>query len=202
MTNEPRWSAEELRNELNCYEDELRDAGKARNTINTYVQHPERFINWLEGRYRPTKADPKWKPGSPAVDNDRSTLVKGRGFGRFGRGTEARDRPTESVPNPRSGLPASRDDRGISVGGGTSRGSSRYDPLRKYLAERSDPVIRLSFAEIERIIGVPLPASARRHRPWWANEKSGSHVHARSWLDAGRRTANVDLNAATADFVA
>jgi hypothetical protein len=82
-----------------------------------------------------------------------------------------------------------------------SGGTSRYDPLKRYLAERTDPVIHLSFGEIERIIGGPLPASARRHRPWWANERSGSHVHASAWMAAGRRTTNVDLNAAVVDFI-
>ena len=79
-------------------------------------------------------------------------------------------------------------------------GRSRYDGLWNYLSPRSEPVVRLSFAQIERIIGGALPASARRYRPWWANEESGTHVHARSWLDSGRRTANVDLNAETVDF--
>jgi len=160
MTSEARWSARDLRSELNRYEEELRAAGKARNTISTYVQHPERFINWLEGRYRPTQADPNWKIG----------------------------------------LTASGDDRGAFGEERMSGGSSRYDPLRRYLAGRSEPVVHLSFAEIERIIGGPLPASARRHRPWWANERSGSHVHASAWMGAGRRTANVDLNAGTVDF--
>jgi hypothetical protein len=155
VTGEPRWSARELRSELNRYEEELRAAGKTRNTINTYVQHPERFINWLEGRYRPTQVGPNWKPG---------------------------------------------DDRGAFGEERRSEGSSRYDPLRKYLAGRSEPVVHLSFAEIERIIGGPLPASARRHRPWWANERSGSHVHASAWMRADRRTANVDLNVGTVDF--
>jgi hypothetical protein len=161
MANEPRWSAPELRAELDRYEAELRAAGKARNTINTYVQHPERFINWLEGRYRPTQVDPNWNPGSPTGQPGGGTADEGR----------------------------------------MSGGPSRYDPLRKYLAERTEPVIRLSFAEIERIIGGQLPASARRHRPWWANERSGSHVHASAWMGAGRRTANVDLNAGSVDFV-
>lgn len=161
MTNEPRWSSQELRSELNRYEAELRAAGKARNTINTYVQHPERFINWLAGRYRPTQAGPNSKLDLIAPDHDR---------GAFG------------------------DER-------MSGGSSRYDPLRRYLAGRSEPVVHLSFAEIERIIGGPLPASARRHRPWWANERSGSHVHASAWMGAGRRTANVHLNVGTVDFV-
>lgn len=161
MVNEPRWSARELRGELNRYEEQLRSAGKTRNTINTYVQHPERFINWLEGRYRPTQADANWNPG-PLV-------------GGYDRGTPDEDR-----------MPGR---------------TSRYDPLKRYLAAHADPVIHLTFGEIERIIGGALPASARRHRPWWANERSGSHVHASAWMGVGRRTTNVDLNAATVDFV-
>ena len=61
-------------------------------------------------------------------------------------------------------------------------------------------VVHLSFREIEALLGVALPASARRYRPWWANEEAGTHVHARAWLDAGRRTTNVDLAAGTVDF--
>ena len=161
MTYEPRWSAGQLRSELNRYEAMLRVAGKTRNTINTYVQHPERFINWLEGRYRPAPADHNWE-----VD-----------------------------------LTASGDSPGPAAGDKSVSGrSSRYDPLRRYLAEHSEPVIHLSFADVERIIGGPLPASARRHRPWWANERSGSHVHASAWMEIDRRTANVDLNAGTVDF--
>lgn len=98
-------------------------------------------------------------------------------------------------------MTASGDDRGADRGDRMSGGSSRYDPLGKYLTGRSEPVVHLSFAEIERIIGGPFPASARRYRPWWANEWSGSHVHASAWMGAGRRTANVDLNAGIVDFV-
>jgi hypothetical protein len=146
MCMSQHWTERELRDALDRYEIELRDAGKARNTITTYVQHPERFINWLVGGYRP----------SPAVPASGSRLSRGR--------------------------------------------MSRYDPLRQYLAERTEPVVRLTFGEIERILGVDLPKSARQYRPWWANEEAGTHVHARAWLDAGRRTANVDLNAGTAEF--
>lgn len=46
------WSEEDLRGALDEYEVQLRAAGKARNTITTYVQHPERFINWLVGQYK------------------------------------------------------------------------------------------------------------------------------------------------------
>jgi len=139
------WTEQELREALDRYEIELRVAGKARNTITTYVQHPERFINWLVGGYRPAPAAPS---------------------------------------------------NGLRPPGRTSR----YDPLRQYLVERTEPVVRLTFAAIERILGAELPKSARQYRPWWANEEAGTHVHARAWLDAGRRTASVDLNAGTVEF--
>jgi hypothetical protein len=82
-----------------------------------------------------------------------------------------------------------------------SSGRSVYDPLYKYLMERSEPVVRMTFAEIERVLGRPLPASARKHQAWWANEETGTHSHARSWLGAGRRTGELDLNAAVVEFV-
>jgi hypothetical protein len=148
MTTPPCWTESELRASLDVYEDELRAAGKARNTVITYVQHPERFINWLVGRYSPRTS----VPAGP-----------------------------EEIGSPRA---------------------SKYDPLRTYLTSRHEPVVSLTFAQIERILGLPLPASARNYRPWWANEAAGSHVHARSWLEAGRRTTAVDLNAESVDFAA
>jgi len=78
---------------------------------------------------------------------------------------------------------------------------AKYDPLFDYLSRATEPRLRLSFAEIERIIGDSLPASARRHQAWWANERVGTHVHARSWLDAGYETQHLDLNSATIEFV-
>ena len=138
--SEPAWTEQELRSALDQYEDELRKAGKARNTVTTYVQHPERFINWLVGDYKPVSTS-------------------------------------------------------------SQRAGSRYDVLRKHLTERSEPVIRMSFQDIEDVLGTSLPPSARKYRPWWANESDGTHVHARAWLDAGRRTTRVDLDGETVTFV-
>jgi hypothetical protein len=78
---------------------------------------------------------------------------------------------------------------------------AKYDPLREYLAARTEPFLMLSFSEIERILGEELPASARRHQAWWANETDGNHAEARAWLDAGYRTRGLDLNAETIEFV-
>lgn len=78
---------------------------------------------------------------------------------------------------------------------------SMYEPLKAFLEGRSEPVIRMTFAEIEGILGRPLPASARKYSAWWANEQSGSHSHARSWMEAHRMTRRLDLNSASVEFV-
>jgi hypothetical protein len=78
---------------------------------------------------------------------------------------------------------------------------AKYDPLRDHLTRCTEPTLRLSFAEIERILGDVLPASARRYTAWWANEREGTHVHAHSWLDPGYETQHLDLNGATVEFV-
>lgn len=47
---------------------------------------------------------------------------------------------------------------------------SRCDALRAYL-EAVDPLVRrctLTFDELQEVLGFPLPAGARQHRPWWA----------------------------------
>ncbi|HET9732037.1 MAG TPA: hypothetical protein VFP54_05120 [Acidimicrobiales bacterium] len=161
--NRPAWTVEELRLELDRYEEEQRVAGKARNTVTAYVYPVDRFLNWLDGPYRPIRA----------------------------------------MPRPAAGLRSTHGVVPMAGGGSPQVGRSRYDVLRTYLSGRSEPQVRLSFVDIEGIIGQPLPASARRHRAWWANEQSGSHVHARSWLEANprRRTANVDLDGETVDFI-
>jgi hypothetical protein len=167
----PAWTVEELRVELDRYEEEQRAEGKPRNTITSYVYPVDRFLKWLGEPYRPIRAVAR-----PPVADRRTS----RGVVMMAGG-------------------------GSSIDGGRSfqAGRSRYDGLRTYLSGRSEPQVRLTFAEIERIIGQPLPSSARRHRAWWANERSGSHVNARAWLEAKppRRTANVDLNAEITDFV-
>lgn len=135
------WSEPQLRAALDEYEAELRRSGKARNTVAAYVQHPERFINWLVGNYRPR---PSTRTGSEPV--------------------------------------------------------SKYDPLRQRLEAETAESLSLRFSDIEALIGEPLPASARRYRPWWANELAGTHSHARAWLEAGWRTRSVDLSGETVEF--
>jgi hypothetical protein len=69
---------------------------------------------------------------------------------------------------------------------------SKYEPLRAYLNRGTAARIVMTFDEIEHVIGSRLPESALLHEAWWANEKNGSHVQARAWLEAGYRTAEID----------
>jgi hypothetical protein len=71
-----------------------------------------------------------------------------------------------------------------------ARPRTNAEPLPDFLVT-SQPPLTLGFAEIERIIGRPLPPSARRHRAWWAN--SPSHPVARQWLAAGWRADAVNI---------
>ena len=73
----------------------------------------------------------------------------------------------------------------------------KYQKLFSYLCELSVSEWRTSFSEIEAIIGCKLPASARRYRPWWANQTGNGHSHALAWTSAGWKTAEVDMGAET-----
>lgn len=78
---------------------------------------------------------------------------------------------------------------------------AKYDPLHRHLADSSESILLMAFADIERILGVALPASARKHAAWWANERTTTHSQNRSWLDADYETARLDLNGQTVEFV-
>lgn len=72
---------------------------------------------------------------------------------------------------------------------------AKYDPLARYLKEHPAPLLILSFADIEEIIGAPLPRSARVVPEWWWNDADprSSHVQCRAWVRSGYFTKAVDL---------
>jgi hypothetical protein len=76
----------------------------------------------------------------------------------------------------------------------------KYDPLSAYLRGRPGNRATLSFSDVEAVLGQPLPASAYRHRAWWANESKGAHVEAWAWLDAGWKVEDVNLTAQRVTF--
>ena len=70
---------------------------------------------------------------------------------------------------------------------------SKYSPLGTYLRQQRRDLVPMKFAEIEKIIGDKLPASAR-YRAWWSNNAS-NNVMTKVWLEAGYESARVDMSA-------
>jgi len=75
---------------------------------------------------------------------------------------------------------------------------SKYEPLRHFLAGSNASVLPMSFDEIERILGFPLPPS-QAHRAWWSNNPS-NNVMTKAWLAAGYETEQVDVAGRTLVF--
>ncbi len=70
---------------------------------------------------------------------------------------------------------------------------SRYTPLAVWLQNQAQNKVALSFEFIEKLIKDTLPASARKHRNWWAND-SISHSQSKQWLEAGWRVSSVNMS--------
>lgn len=85
------------------------------------------------------------------------------------------------------------------AGRSPSRGS--YAGLSEYLQALDALSVTLSFVELERILGRPLPPSARLHRAWWSVDRSETHTHARSWTEPGWAVDHVELNPGMVRFV-
>ncbi len=81
--------------------------------------------------------------------------------------------------------------------------TGKYTPLENYLtvlpANRGE--VRLSFEHIERMLNDKLPPSAKQYSAWWSNETEGSHVQARSWMDAGWKVDAVNFKEKWVRFV-
>jgi hypothetical protein len=56
----------------------------------------------------------------------------------------------------------------------------KYNTLYSFLRDTDDEEVELSFEQIEEVLGFSLPASAWKHRSWWANDIS--HTQAKAWL--------------------
>lgn len=63
----------------------------------------------------------------------------------------------------------------------------KYLGLKYFLQKVNQPMVRLTFEQVESIIGKPLPASAIKYaEAWWSNNKDS--LQAISWLGAGYET--------------
>lgn len=77
---------------------------------------------------------------------------------------------------------------------------SKYDKLGHHLRAQHGERLQMSFGEIESILGFPMPISARKYRPWWANQSDGAHVQSYAWMRAGWKVWSVDFAAERVEF--
>lgn len=77
--------------------------------------------------------------------------------------------------------------------------NSKYAPLESHLRDSGREHVPMTFEEIERVIGVPLPASALKHRALWSNN-AANWVMTKAWLAAGYETEKVDMTNRTLVF--
>ena len=62
---------------------------------------------------------------------------------------------------------------------------SKYKPLSDRLSAHGADEWRASFAEIEEVLGFPLPKSARQGAAWWSEDR-------RNWREQGWRADDID----------
>lgn len=69
--------------------------------------------------------------------------------------------------------------------------NTKYWPLTSYLQHCGKNELTLTFKDVEHILGFELPYSTRQYRVNWANTETLRFPL--SWLDAGYRTHDVDM---------
>lgn len=74
---------------------------------------------------------------------------------------------------------------------------SKYLPLSEHLSRHAGDEWRASFADIETVLGAPLPKAAQQ-AGWWAG--GVEKPHQRAWLDHDWRVAEVDKAAGVVIF--
>lgn len=74
----------------------------------------------------------------------------------------------------------------------------KYDPLKTFLEQQAGGQVPMTFAEIERLVGAPLPKS-KQYPAWWSNNPSNNTM-TQAWLDAGFVTEQVDVNGGRLTF--
>lgn len=63
----------------------------------------------------------------------------------------------------------------------------KYIKLKNFLVNSNQPVVKLSFEEIEKIIDSELPPHAHNNSAWRSNDTK-SHSQSTAWLNAGYET--------------
>jgi len=77
---------------------------------------------------------------------------------------------------------------------------SKYRPLSQWLSSLTTSEVQVSFAQIEKILGFALPASARTWIAWWENETYPIRSQCKAWAAAGFSTQQLNLAEQTVVF--
>ncbi len=80
--------------------------------------------------------------------------------------------------------------------------SGKYLPIFEFLKTHQKEIeIPMSLAEVEKVLGQPLPRSAYRYPAWWGNSLSEGNTHPQmlAWRMAGFK-ANATVRAKTVVF--
>lgn len=76
---------------------------------------------------------------------------------------------------------------------------SKYQGLSDHLAGQKGNEWRGGFDEVEKLLGAPLPKTARTGVAWWANDPA--KAQSKAWLGAGWQVMDVDTKAGTVTFL-
>src|SRR5690349_5326386 len=80
-------------------------------------------------------------------------------------------------------------------------GGSKYAPLANRLSAIGDPVIEMTFAEVDKLLPGGLPESAFRYRTWWTSRAGNSAQSRYGWICAGYQVSRVDLGGQRVWFI-
>ncbi len=76
--------------------------------------------------------------------------------------------------------------------------SKKYRKLSEHLAGLDEGRWEADFVDVEQVLGVPLPASARTYQAWWANQMRSQSL---GWQLAGWKAVDLDLKNEKVTFV-
>ena len=81
-------------------------------------------------------------------------------------------------------------------------GGKRWDVLRDWLKQQpaTPHGMLVSFADLQTLLGGPLPSSALKHTSWWSN-KNVQEAQVNAWLDANWQVAHVDFGRKEVTFL-
>ena len=76
---------------------------------------------------------------------------------------------------------------------------SQYEKLNSFLSKQTILTQRMTFGEVEKILGFSLPPSAYKYQAWWANNPIPSR-HSYVWISIGWKTEELDLDGQKVTF--